>query len=247
MVPLFGTAVILAAASGTFGRSAVMMRVIMCFVLVGLMCTASSAYIETFSSGSAGWLATTVNDGGGNTWPGATWNSTGGNPDGDVSGFVSGAADRLYGLSPADASLYQGLSGTLTVDFKLDGTVTAPVGMKARFYIGTFTGGYNYFVSNDSFSWNPNMDTEWTTHQIALLAENFVEWPNQAAHTKTFAEVLAAPEDIGLVFADGFTSNSTLGFSGSGTISVDNFGTVPEPMTLGLLGLGGLLLRRRMA
>jgi hypothetical protein len=233
-----------------FSKEIVMRTLMIICVLMSLAGTAG-AYIETFSGGNAGWLATTVNDSGASTYPAATWNSSGGNSGGYISGTVDNDGTRLYGLSPADASQYQNLTGlTLTTDFKLDGIVTAPEGMKVRFYIGTWTGGYNYFVSSDAFAWNPNADTAWTTHQVALLAANFLAWPNQNAGTKTFAQIVAAPEDIGLVFADGvntFASNSMLGFAGSGTAMIDNFGTVPEPVTMALLGLGGLLLRRRMA
>jgi len=221
-----------------------MKRIVLLLAMLGVASVASAAYVETFSSGNAGWLAVTVNDSGGNTYPAATWNSTGGNTGGYITGTVSSAADRLYGLQPATAS--GDMTGlTLTTDYKIDGTVTGPVGAMVRFYVGTYTGGYNYFVTKDAFSWNPNADAAWTTHQVALIAANFQIWPNQNAGTKTFAQVIAAPEDIGLVFADGFTSNTTLGFTGSGTIGVDNFGTVPEPLTLSLLGLGGLALLRR--
>ena len=147
----------------------------------------------------------------------------------------------------------------MTVDYLALGAVTGPVAPMVRFYVGSSAGGANYFVSNDAFSWNPNAGPDWTTHLVDLVAANFLEWPNQAAHSKTFEQVLAAPDDIGLVFCGAFTSNSTLGFSGSGTVLIDNFGVVnavdhratmmatPEPATLVLLACGSvwMLARRR--
>jgi hypothetical protein len=163
--------------------------------------------------------------------------------------IISLSAISLYiCLQPASTGLYGDLTGqTMTTDYKIDGTVTGPIGMKVRFYIGTYIGASNYFVTNDTFSWDPNFDTSWTTHQVALLAANFIAWPNQSANSMTFDQVVAAPEDIGLVFADGFTNNATLGFIGSGMISVDNFGVVPEPSSIIALvgGLGSLLAFRR--
>jgi hypothetical protein len=214
------------------------------------------AYMESFSSGSAGWQAPTVNNGGGIGLPAATFGAIGGNSDGYISAQLNQGPDRLYGFQPSDASFFRDLTGlALTTDYQISGAVTGPDNMMVRFYVGTYTSGNNYFVSNDLFSWNPNTDTNWTTHQVDLVAANFVEWPNQAAHSETFDQVIAAPDDIGLVFCGNFTSNSTLGFAGAGTINIDNFGAVdgsahaimPEPATLSLLALGGLaaIVRRR--
>jgi hypothetical protein len=105
-------------------------------------------------------------------------------------------------------------------------------------------------VSNDTFSWDPNEDTTWTTHQIELLEGNFMLWPNQNNGDMTFAEVLSDYNDIGLVFADGFASNATLGFSSENgaTIHIDNFGTVvPIPGGVWLLGsmLGLVVIKRK--
>ncbi len=85
---------------------------------------------------------------------------------------------------------------------------------------------------------------------MPLVASAFIEWPNQASHSRTFDRVIAAPEDIGLVFtgaANLFGSNQNLGFRSDlgATISIAQFGTtampsaVPEPGTLVLLALGG--------
>lgn len=214
-----------------------------CSVLL-LSATAPAAlYVEQFDSDRAGWLESRIS--GGITNPVATWASSGGNLDGHLTASVTTSGPRIYGFQPTDLTPYGDLTGlTLTTDFMLDGgTVTGPVGHKVRFYVGTYTGGYNYFVTDAAFSWDPNADSTWTTHQVAMLAQNFILWPNQNAGTKTFAQVIANPEDIGLVFANGFTSNSTLGFSGTGTIHMDNFGTVPtvpEPASLIIWGLGGL-------
>jgi hypothetical protein len=218
----------------------------------GLCNTANATlYVETFSNNNAGWEAVGVNDSGAITTSDAIYNSSGGNLGGYISGSLDSGQPRLYGLQPSQTSIWGDMTGDmLTTDFKVDGTVTGPVGAMVRFYVGTYTGGYNYFVTNDTYSWNPNNDTSWTTHQVSLLVANFIEWPNQAAHNKTFGQIIAAPEDIGLVFSGNFTGNTTLGFTGSGRLMLDNFGTVnhlistiPEPATIGLLGLGTLTLR----
>jgi hypothetical protein len=213
-------------------------------------------YLEQFTNGSAGWQAPTVNNSGGVALPGAQalLDATG---SGCIGATLTQGPNRLFGFQPADARLYQDLPGLrMTVDYMILGAVTGPEAPMVRFYVGTWTGGSNYFVSNDAFSWNPNAGADWVTHQVELLSANFIEWPNQASHSKTFDQVIAAPDDIGLVFSGAFTSNSTLGFSGSGTILIDNFGAVdnraatpvPEPAALALLACGGVWLlawRRR--
>jgi len=223
-------------------------------------------YLEQFTSGSAGWQAPTVNDSGGVTLPSAQALMDAGG-SGCIGATLTAGPNRLFGFQPADAHLYQDLAGLrLTVDYMALGAVTGPAAPMVRFYIGTYSGGTNYFVSNDAFSWDPNAGSDWTTHTVDLVAANFLEWPNQASHSLTFDQVIAAPEDIGLVFSGNFTSNSTLGFSGSGTLLIDNFGAVPrdsngdsngplamsigtpEPAALAFLAVGGVWLaawRRR--
>jgi hypothetical protein len=232
-------------------------KVIGLFVVAATLFAATAAlagpYLETFNLGSAGWQAPTVNNGGGVTLPNTLFNAAGGNGGGYISATLTLGPDRPFGLQPADAHLFQDLAGlTLTTDYKIDGQVTGPANAMVRFYVGTYTGGNNYFVSADAFSWNPNADQAWTTHTVALAASNFQVWPNQGSYNRTFDQVIAAPEDIGLVFCGNFTTNSTLGVSGSGTVMVDNFGAtraegaIPEPASLAVLGLGaaGLLLQR---
>jgi hypothetical protein len=226
-----------------------------CGVLALFLSLAGPAfgYIETFDNNNAGWLAPTVDDQGNVGLDIAGWSWTGGNPDGHVSGALDSDATRLYGIqAPFGTGAFGNLTGqTLTVDYRIDGWVSGPQGARVRFYIGYFDEQSRYWVSNDTFSWDPNADTSWTTHQIQLLESNFTLWPNQNSGDMTFQEVLLRYNDIGLVFADGFTDNRTLGFSGSGTIHVDNFGVSPVPIPgalwllgSGLLGLAGL--RRKL-
>jgi hypothetical protein len=217
----------------------------------------SAALMETFDKNASNWQVWTVNNGGGQKCLAPTYNSIGGNTGGYISTTVSSVSDRIYDFQPADGSIFGDLTGqNLSVDFKIDGLVTNPDGPKVRFYVGSYEGGNNYFVSNDTFSWDPNMDIKWATHQVKLNATNFVRWPNCDANSKTFDQVLAKANDIGLVFTgntQNFNNNSYLGLSSvkGATLGIDNFGTVssagqvPEPATLLLLTLGVVSYYRR--
>jgi hypothetical protein len=216
-----------------------------------LFAPTAEAYIETFSSNNAGWLNVTVDNGGNTPSSASLWSATDGHPGGYVYGPVDDGSDgtRLYGIqAPFDTDVFGNLTGqTLTVDYRIEGTVTGPTDARVRFYFGYFDGQKRYWVSNDAYSWTPNSDTSWTTHTVPLVEANFIFWPNQNQGDLTFAQVLSSYNDIGLVFADGFTNNQTLGFSGSGTIHVDNFSAVPIPGAIWLLfsGLVGLVGLRR--
>ncbi len=210
--------------------------------LLLLICliTPSYAALQTFDNGAEGWLNATVTDSGSIATTPSAWCS------GQISGTVDNDSTRLYGIqAPFDTDFFGDLNGqqALTVDYKIDGTVTGPAGATVRFYLGHYDGQSRYWVSNDTFSWDPNGATDWTTYQVQLIESNFMLWPNQNTGDMTFDEVLLSYNDIGLVFADGFTSNATLGFSSTecATISIDNFGTlaaVPVPGAVWLLGSG---------
>ena len=149
-------------------------------------------YAEQFNSGNAGWQAPTVDNGGGVALPNATFLPTGGYSGGYVSAALTQGPNRLFGFQPADAHLFQGLTGlTLTTDYKISGAVTGPDNAMVRFYIGTYTSGNNYFVSNDLFSWNPNTGADWTTHQVDLA-----QLSHFAAPKKYFSALAAAPGGI---------------------------------------------------
>jgi len=214
--------------------------------------------LQTFDQGPEDFQAWMVNNGGGLSMAAPVWHAAGGNDGGYTGAAVGTGNNRLYGFQPATADAYGDLTGLLlTADTWLQGVVNAPAGAKVRFYVGSYTGGNNYFVTNDLFSWDPNMDMNWIRHQVPLVVENFLRWPNCDAYDKTFEQVLAQVDDIGLIFAgpsDKFNSNAHLGFkSGHGaTLNLDNFGAVnliPEPATLASMVLGGaiLLMRRTPA
>jgi hypothetical protein len=227
--------------------------VILCFGAA-----AQAMVIEQFTTDNAGWTLSTITNGGVVTDLPADWAGSGGNPDGHLTVDVDAGAARPYafGLGLTEINPLGDMTGlVLTVDLKTSGAVTGPTANSmVRFYVGTYVeGGNNFFVTSDAFSWDPNGDTQWTTHQVMLLASNFVVWPNQNAGTRTFDQVIADPDAIGLVFAAdiaSFTSNFTLGFSSTtgAAIAMDNFGVVvPEPTTCAamLLVLGALVPRRR--
>lgn len=205
-----------------------------------------AGYIEEFTNDSAGWKVTTINNGGNVKYHQPVYNSTGGY----ISYYADNPGNRLYGFEPSAPEVFGELGGAeLAVDYKIDGSISYPSDAKVRFYVGVRNGGYNYFVSNDAHSFSPNVSTDWQSFGVDLQEENFLRWPNQDAHNKTFEQVLDGVEDIGLVFCGEFDRNSTLGVTGlkNTEIAIDNFGTitgssVPEPSTVLLLGLSSVFL-----
>ena len=192
--------------------------------VMGLVMLAAPAfgttYVETFDTDNASWKYgynenfSTVLD--------ATWVSTGGNPD----GHISGASQNLWAVWTYVTTPYGDMTGlTMTIDTM----ITGEAGGNAQFYVGR--GGVFYIDG----SWSISSDTTWTTHQSELNSTNFTYWSGSGY---TLAEVLEAPDDIGIWMSGGLGT-------GTGALKVDNFGTIPEPATLGLLLASGLILLRR--
>ena len=199
------------------------MKKLLLFMMVcGMVGVVSAAFVETFDSDSANW---NYGYGTGFAIGTTTWNASGGNPD----GHISGASANLYAIWTYDTAAYGDMTGlTMTIDTKI---TDAEVGT-AQFYVGK---GNTYYING---TWSLGGDTAWATHQTTLDAAHFTIWTQGGAGNDTLANVLAAPDDIGIFFGGNLVS-------GSGVVLVDNFGTIPEPATMLLLGLGGLLIRRK--
>ncbi len=210
----------------------------------------ATLYVETFNSNNANWLSVRTSGATSNV----VYQNSGGNPGGYISCSLTNAP-LVFGLEPSPVwggsggdgkvqELWGNMTGdTLTADFKIDGILTAYNGgtePMVRFYLGT--PGGTYFITTDAYSWNPNNDIGWTTHQVLLLATNFV----REAGGESFEDVIAHSNDIGLQFGPSngefYTGVGNLGFAGSATLMLDNFGTIPEPTTISILGFGVLSL-----
>jgi hypothetical protein len=217
-------------------------------LVIGLSANTNAAYVETFDSSNAGWLWMNQSY----VQTATTYNSTGGNTDGYIS-CIATTLSRVVGINPTNIvggvgtgqTTWTDLTdSTLTVDFKVSGTATAQDGgtPMVRFYVAS---GGTYYIAKEAYSWNPNSDISWTTHQIALLAENFV----CELGSKSFADVIANADDIGLQCgpSDGATYVDVpgIGFAGDATLMFDNFGTIPEPATMSILAIGALALIRK--
>ncbi|MFO7740104.1 MAG: hypothetical protein R6V46_16615 [Desulfatiglandaceae bacterium] len=209
----------------------IFLSVILFFALVLVPTSNAAAYFETFDSNSGGWETWFIN---GSLYTGGSsdWSATGGNLDGHIFATFNGT-DDLYAFDSPENQFGDLTGQTLMVDYKISGTAL-PADAKVRWYIGSQTDGNNYFVSKDSFSWDPNADTDWTTHTIAINEANFDRWTIGDAGTKTFAEVVAEGQWAGLFFLDG----NQYGISSldGATVSIDNIGAVPIPGVVWLLG-----------
>jgi hypothetical protein len=212
----------------------------------------ANAYIEQFNSNSANWGNGFTED---VNIP-STYNASGGNPGGYISGDVGNTAPFFWYMFIYDSpyATFGNLTGQyMTTDFKISGSVQTE-NPTVRFYIGAFVNNeYEYFVSKQAYSFNPNLDTVWTTHKVATNdPAKWEPWVGSNTGAVTLAAVLSIYDDIGLAFYSGDDGN--LGFSSTkgATIRVDNFGSSPVPlpgtallMGSGLLGLGLQRLRKR--
>lgn len=209
-------------------------------LLIGVAFVADSAFagpfIETFGSGNGGFDTYRVTSSGSFTGISpSTWSATGGNPTGHISGALSTDVNsKLYAFEPGSAAPWGDMTGLyLTTDFRLEGSGVTSTPALTRFYVGT---GNSFYITNDATSWDPNADTSWATHNVALQSSNFIAWP-LAPPTLSFNQVIASPGYIGVLLAEtSITSGSNIGVVGSGTILLDNFGTaaIPEPSSLAL-------------
>ena len=186
---------------------------ILCLAVAG---PAMASYVEQFTNDSDSW-----NYGYGTSFAiGTTTHiASGGNPG----GYISGSSANLYAVWTYATAPYGDMTGlTMTIDTK----ITDSEAGNAQFYVGR---GGAYFIDG---SWSIANDTSWTTHTAPLDAAHFTHWTGVDTGAYTLAQVLQAPDDIGIFFGGSLAS-------GTGALLVDNFGTVPEPGTLVLLVAAG--------
>ncbi|OQY06573.1 MAG: hypothetical protein B6I25_03665 [Planctomycetales bacterium 4572_13] len=191
-----------------------MKKLVLLTMLCGLMSLACAG-VETFDGGSEGW---NYGYGLSTTSGNKLWRNGGGNPG----AHLSGSSNNLYKMWTHDTESYGGITGaTMTVDTKIKGV---DVTGAAQLYIGREN---TYYVSS---AWNIALDIDWTTHQFNTA--DFTLWPSGGNELLGF--VTEIPDEVGVFFGTEFAR-------GNGKINIDNFGFIPEPATLLLLGMGGFL------
>ena len=183
----------------------------------GLTSIACAGFIETFDNDSTGW---NYGYGLSTTFGKDLWSAGDGNPG----GFLSGSLNNLYKVWAQTSGFGDVTGATMTIDTRIDGSGT--IQGKAQFYIGRED---TYYISD---AWNIRPNAEWTTSQFSTA--DFTRWSSGGNWSLDY--VTTAPDEVGIFFG------TELAF-GNGNFNIDNFGFVPEPATLLLLGLGGMLFQ----
>ncbi len=191
--------------------------IVLAMLCCGLTTVACAGFVETFDTfdTSNNW-----NYGYGLSTTSALWHDSGGNPD----GYLSGSLDNLYKVWTKNTGFGNITGATMTVDTRIDGS--EGIKGKAQLYIGR---GNTYYISE---AWNIRPEAEWTMHQFNTA--DFTLW--SSGDGESLGYVTAAPDEMGIFFGTEFAR-------GNGNLLIDNFGFIPEPATLLLLGIGGLLLQ----
>ncbi len=237
----------------------------------------ASALPFYYNSDEQGWQQTFVGRPAGSTYDvlyantAADWRANNGNPDGNIYQIAGGVNKRAYWMGYNNSNFLGDLNGSkLQTDiYSTNNWQTLANGsggddgnVYARWVISHDVGNnlYNMFISDRANSININTIAGWETHSIELNADNFFRWPNSAANSETFEQVLSNYSSIGLYIFSGtdlisnmnggtgtWNSNSQLLHYGAysndnnnALWALDNFQavTVPEPVTFLLFGVG---------
>lgn len=187
-----------------------MKKLILTLISLSLAGVVSAQYLETFDTNSANW---TYGYGASYTPGTTTWNSSGGNP----AGHISGASEDLYAVWTYETAVFGDMRGlSISVDTKIS---HASTGGDAQFYIGR---GGTYYISS---TWDIANNEDWTTYSTPLDTNSMARWGSGGSDSLDY--VLEAPDDIGIFFGASLAS-------GSGDLLLDNFGTLSEPVQIQL-------------
>jgi hypothetical protein len=156
--------------------------------------------------------------------------------DGD---FESGAMNWPNGWGA-------GSSGTFVAGAGVGGSIGGVTNAAEQYWHGFLdvadVGG-NWGTGDYTMTFQAKTDTVGTEVFFGWNGPGYAVWAPQTALTTEWATyTYTAPFPAG---GQAVSGDIFLYQKGAGTMTIDNVSLVPEPATLGLLAIGGLLLRRR--